>query len=107
MDINFIYLFILVVLLSGAENMNNIDLSQNVYDRMKKLFPQTTNPLISAAVLLANVYASSGHIDKASDIRIQLHKSGMKKNFSLVFIGRQDTLKFIVNENVCLTKFIC
>ena len=63
--------------------MNNTDLSQNVYDRMKKLFPQMTNPLIAAAVLLANVYASSGDIDKALDIRIQLNQSGVKKKIGL------------------------
>jgi hypothetical protein len=72
-----------VALLSGARNINNTDLSQNVYDRMKKLFPQMTNPLTAAAVLLANVYASSGDIDKASDIRVKLNQSGVKKKTGL------------------------
>ena len=49
------------------------------------LFPQTSDPLVAAAVLLANVYASSGQIDKASDIRIQLHKSGAKKKVDLTW----------------------
>ncbi|CAM4794541.1 unnamed protein product [Rotaria magnacalcarata] len=74
-----------MALLSGARNEKNSDLSQNIYDRMKNLFPQMTNPLISAAVLLANVYASSGDIDKASDIRIQLNKSGLKKKIGLTW----------------------
>jgi hypothetical protein len=72
-----------VALLSGARNVNNSYLSQNIYDSMKKLFPQMTNPLISAAVLLANVYASSGETDKASDIKIHLNKSGAKKKSGL------------------------
>jgi hypothetical protein len=51
-----------VALLSGARNEKNSDLSQKVYDRMKKLFPQLINPIASAAILLANVYASTGEI---------------------------------------------
>ena len=68
-----------MILLSGARNVRNSNLSQNIYDRMKKLFPQMVDPLGTAAILLANVYASSGEIDKASAIRIQLNKSGIKK----------------------------
>jgi hypothetical protein len=81
-----------VALLSGARNINNTDLSQNVYDRMEKLFPQMTNPLISAAVLLANVYASSGDINKASDIKRQLHKSGVKKKVGLSWTAVNEQL---------------
>ena len=74
---------ILVILLSGARNVNNSDLAQQVYNRMKKLFPQMTNPLTSAAVLLSNVYASSGEMDKAADIRRELYRSGAKKKVGL------------------------
>jgi hypothetical protein len=74
-----------VALLSGARNEKNIHLSEKLYDSMKKLFPQMSSPLKSAAVLLANVYASSGEIEKASDIRIQLHKSGGKKKIGLTW----------------------
>ncbi|CAF3153144.1 unnamed protein product, partial [Rotaria sp. Silwood2] len=70
-------------LLSGARNINNSQMSQKVYDRMKKLFPDLTNSLTSAAILLANVYGSSGDIDKASDIQTQLYKSGAKKKVGL------------------------
>jgi len=72
-----------VILLSGARNVKNSYLSQNIYDRMEKLFPQMIDPLKSAAILLVNVYASSGEIDKASYVRIQLHKSGGKKKIGL------------------------
>ncbi|UJR30205.1 hypothetical protein I4U23_017743 [Adineta vaga] len=72
-----------MALLSGARNANNSHLSQNIYDRMKKLFPQKTDPLIAAAILLTNVYASSGDIEKASNIQTQLHTSGAKKKVGL------------------------
>ncbi|CAF3482621.1 unnamed protein product [Adineta steineri] len=72
-----------MAVLSGARNIKNASLSQKTYDHMKKLFSQSTNPLTSAAVLLANTYASSGDIEKASDIRDELHKSGQKKKMGL------------------------
>ncbi|CAF1316455.1 unnamed protein product [Rotaria magnacalcarata] len=75
-----------MALLSGARNAKNVHLSQNIYDRMKKLFPERKDPLVSAAVLLANVYASSGEIDKASDIRSEIYKSGTKKKVGLTWI---------------------
>lgn len=72
-------------LLSGARNEKNIHLSQNAYDRMKKLFPQMKDPLMSAAVLLANTYASFGELHKASDIRIEMHKTGVRKKVGLTW----------------------
>ena len=72
-----------MALLSGARNVKNNNLSQQLYDRMKKHFPQSKDPLISASILLANVYASTGNIDKASDIRIRLNQSGAKKKMGL------------------------
>ena len=75
-----------MALLSAARNAKNINLSQNIYDRMKKLFPERKDPLISAAVLLANVYTSSSEIDKASDIRLEMYKSGTKKKVGLTWI---------------------
>ncbi|CAF1163262.1 unnamed protein product [Adineta steineri] len=72
-----------MAVLSGARNIKNAGLSQKTYDHMKKLFSQSTNPLTSAAVLLANTYASSGDIEKASNIRNELHKSGQKKKMGL------------------------
>ena len=70
-------------LLSGARNAMNKQLSEEIFDRMKQHFPDLSNELTSGAILLANVCASSGHGDKASDIRIQLHKTGVKKKTGL------------------------
>lgn len=50
---------------------------------MKHLSSQKKDPLIPAAILLANVYASSGDIDRASKIRIDLNKSSHKKKIGL------------------------
>ncbi|CAF4467336.1 unnamed protein product, partial [Rotaria magnacalcarata] len=36
-----------MALLSGARNAKNAYLSQNIYDRMKNLFPEKKDPLIS------------------------------------------------------------
>ncbi|CAF1982108.1 unnamed protein product, partial [Rotaria magnacalcarata] len=68
-----------MALLSGARNHMNANLAQQIYDRMNEVFPQLDDSLVSAATLLANVYGSIGDIDKASDIRTQLTKSGAKK----------------------------
>ncbi|CAM4763497.1 unnamed protein product [Rotaria magnacalcarata] len=72
-----------MALLSGARNQINANLAQQIYDRMSKVFPQSDDSLVSAAILLANVYGSIGDIDKASDIRTQLTKSGAKKKIGL------------------------
>jgi len=75
-----------VTLLSGARNEKNSHLAQQVYDRMKKLFPQLVDPLNTAAILLANVYGSIGDIEKSSHIRTQLNQSSIKKKIGLSWI---------------------
>jgi hypothetical protein len=74
-----------VALLSGARNMKNSHLSQQIYNQMKKIFPELTNQLTSASILLANVYASSGEMEKALNIRNQLSESGAKKTIGLTW----------------------
>jgi hypothetical protein len=76
-------ILILVALLSGARNEKNSHLSQQVFDRMKKRFPEVGNSLPAALVLLANTYASSGDMEKASNIQIQLSRSSVKKTIGL------------------------
>ncbi|CAF4242472.1 unnamed protein product, partial [Rotaria magnacalcarata] len=68
--------FILVALLSGARNQKNSKLAQEVVDRIRMLFPDVKGSLLPASILLANTYASSGDIEKATNIKIELHKSG-------------------------------
>ena len=72
-------IFISVALLSGARNHLNSRLSKEVYDRMKVLFRESDNVVVSAAVLLANVYGSLGRIEEASSVRKELSKLDTKK----------------------------
>ncbi|CAF5069161.1 unnamed protein product, partial [Rotaria magnacalcarata] len=70
-------------LLAGARNAKNNQISQKVFNRMKKLFPDLTDPITAATILLANSYASSGEIDMASKLRQELVKSRRKKQVGL------------------------
>ena len=79
----------LVALLSGARNEKDSRLAQVVYEQMKKLFPESTRSMVPASVLLANVYAASGDLDRASDIRRELQRSGMKKQPGLSWTAVQ------------------
>ncbi len=72
-----------MALLSGARIEKNSHIAQQLYDRMKKLFPQLKDALNSAGILLANVYGSLGDFEKASDIRTQLDQSNIKKKIGL------------------------
>ncbi|UJR28525.1 hypothetical protein I4U23_009762 [Adineta vaga] len=72
-------------LLSGARNAKNSHLSQETYDRMKERFPKLSDSIISGGVLLANVYGSIGDMDKVSEIRNELNRSGAKKKIGLAW----------------------
>ncbi|CAF2070889.1 unnamed protein product [Rotaria magnacalcarata] len=72
-----------MALLAGARNAKNNQISQKVFNRMKKLFPDLTDPITAATILLANSYASSGEIDMASKLRQELVKSRRKKQVGL------------------------
>ncbi len=80
-----LFIFVLVAFLSGARNEKNTHLSQQIFDRMKKNFPKLNDSLTTASILLGNVYGSSGELEKASNIRIQLNKSGAKKKIGLAW----------------------
>ncbi len=68
-----------MALLSGARNEKNTNLGKQVFDRMKKLFPELKSPIKSAGTLLANVYGSIGDIEQASSIRAELNQIDVKK----------------------------
>ena len=63
----------------GGRKVKNIDLSQIVFDRIQKLFPKANDVLAAAWVLLGNVYAASGDMEKAFEVRKAFAKSGLKK----------------------------
>ncbi len=75
-----------MAVLSGARNDKNSYLAQQVYDRMKKKFPQLQDSLNSAGVLLTNIYGSIGDFEKASNIRAELYQSSAKKKVGITWI---------------------
>ncbi|UJR24102.1 hypothetical protein I4U23_027069 [Adineta vaga] len=74
-----------MALLSSARHQRNQGLSEKIVQRMEKLFPESEKGLISALVLLSNVYAVTGQLDEAEKIRTNLIKSGKKKEIGLVW----------------------
>ena len=73
--------------MSGARKAKNVDLCQNVFDRIEKLFPKSTDTLASAWVLLGNVYAASGDMEKASEVRKAFAESGLQKHMGESYIA--------------------
>ncbi|CAF0880691.1 unnamed protein product [Adineta steineri] len=69
----------LMSLLSGARNKNDCCLAEKTFNRIEKHFPQLTNRFISASILLANVYASTGQLDKSLNIKKNLNQLSLKK----------------------------
>ncbi|CAF2048261.1 unnamed protein product [Rotaria magnacalcarata] len=63
------YVVMYMAMLSGARNHRNSQLCGKIYNRMKSLFPDEKQSLISGAVLLSNVYSSVGEYEQANDIR--------------------------------------
>ncbi|CAF1234964.1 unnamed protein product [Adineta steineri] len=57
-------------LLSGARNSRQSHLSQEIHKRMKLLFPNEKNLLISASVLLCNISSSLGDHEEAQALRL-------------------------------------
>jgi hypothetical protein len=70
---------ILVAILSGARNSRQHILSKQIYDRMKKLFPNEKETLISGSILLCNIYSSLGDHEEAENIRLNRIKELGKK----------------------------
>lgn len=66
----FVDFCLLVAILSGARNSRDFILSNKIYERMKSLFPDQKDALISGSILLCNVYSSLGDDQGAQDIRL-------------------------------------
>ncbi|CAF0973415.1 unnamed protein product [Rotaria sordida] len=58
-----------VSLLSGTRNNRNRNLSENIYNRMKCLFPNEKQDLTSGAILISNIYSSVGEHELAKTFR--------------------------------------
>ncbi|CAF2008344.1 unnamed protein product [Rotaria magnacalcarata] len=68
-----------MAILSGARNSRDSILSEKMYRRMKILFPDEKEALISGSILLCNVYSSLGDHEEAEDIRFNRRKELGKK----------------------------
>jgi hypothetical protein len=66
-------------MLSGARNEKNAYLSQKIFDRIRLLFGNNGNFLSAATVLLANTYGLNGDFAQASELRMKMSQSNMKK----------------------------
>ncbi|CAF1366668.1 unnamed protein product [Rotaria sordida] len=82
-------------LLSGARNNRNQNLSEMIYNRMKSMFPNEKDHLISGAILLANIYSSLGEHELAKTFRYNQIKE-LKTN---VKPGLTWTEEFTAHDN--------
>ncbi|CAM4816940.1 unnamed protein product [Rotaria magnacalcarata] len=73
----------LTALLSSARNRRDSHLSEKIFNRIQENFPELKNRLTSSSILLSNVYASTGDVEKSSNIKNKLYKLGLKKTIGL------------------------
>ena len=66
---SFICCIILVAIMSGTRNCRDSVRCEKLYKRMTLLFPRHKDDLISASILLSNIYSSLGDDDQAALIR--------------------------------------
>ncbi len=85
-------------LLSSARNQRNSSLSEQIYNRIEKKFPNYKKELIPAAILLANTYQSSGNLEKAIYIKNKLNVERTKKQQGLAWTEANG--KIFVSQNI-------
>lgn len=66
-------------ILSAARNQRDAALAQKIYDRIRLVFGNDETILVSSMILLSNTYALSGDLPTASKMRIQMNRTGLKK----------------------------
>ncbi|CAF2092687.1 unnamed protein product [Rotaria magnacalcarata] len=64
-------LIMYTAMLSAARNYRLVALSEKLYNRMRLLFPDENSHLISASILLSNIYSSLGYNQEVKEIRIE------------------------------------
>ena len=75
--------FFLVAILSGTRNHGHSRLSHQIFDKINHLFPKDEERIVSASILLANTYALSGELEKASNIKSKYLKLNTKKKIGV------------------------
>jgi hypothetical protein len=68
-----------VAILSGARNSRDLIVSEKIYKRMRSLFSDHKDALVSGSILLCNVYSSLGDYQGAQDIRLNRIKEVGKR----------------------------
>ena len=103
----FFLLILLVAVLSGTRNHHRIDLSQQLYDRMRSIFSENKIELTSASVLLSNTYSYVGDYQQAENIRtnrIEQFGNKIKPGISWTEVNGEilvSRILLISNHNVC------
>ncbi|CAM4978137.1 unnamed protein product [Rotaria socialis] len=64
-------LIMYTAMLSAARNYRHVALSEKLYNRMRLLFPDEKSHLISASILLSNIYSSLGYNQEVKEIRLE------------------------------------
>ena len=62
--------------------------------------------MVAASILLANVYAASGELEKSSDIRRQLQRSGKKKKPGLAWTAVNGQLYVSITHSLETTEMV-
>jgi hypothetical protein len=76
--------YISVAILSAARVHRNSILSQKTYSRMKSLFPDQKQALMSGSILLSNTYSSVGDQQRSKDVQsIRMKELGKKAKTGL------------------------
>lgn len=88
-----------MALLSGTRNHNNSQLAEVIVNRMKTVFVELPNTLTSASILLSNIYGSTGDIEKASDIKLALMRSGAKKKIGASWTAPDGNIFVIISSH--------
>ena len=57
-------------MLSGTRNSRDSILSEKIYTRMKLIFPDEKDALISGSILLCNIYSSVSDHQQSENIRL-------------------------------------
>ena len=68
-----------VAIMSGARNQYNNNLSNKLFLRMQKLFPDQKEDLLSASILLANTYFSAEQSDQTENLRKEVSESPVRR----------------------------
>jgi hypothetical protein len=72
-----------VTLLSGARNKKDRYLAEKTFNRIQQHSLHDKSQFVPAMVLLSNVYASIGDLQKSLNIKRQLSQLGLKKKIGL------------------------